>query len=77
MDALGAFCHTHEVELVTREATGGYEKQPSRGFGNKVFRSAFSTRARCVVFAEGMCVIEKTYSIDAVSFCPISRGPAA
>jgi transposase len=62
---LAAFCHSHEVELVAMEATGGYEQRclaqlPEHGLPVAVLNPR-SVRQ----FAQSMGALEKTDAIDA------------
>jgi transposase len=65
IEALAAFCKTHDVEFVAMEATGGYEKLP--------FGLLWLAGVPCAIvnprgvrrFAEAMGIFEKTDRIDA------------
>jgi transposase len=65
IEALAAFCKTHDVEFVAMEATGGYEKLP--------FGLLWLAGVPCAIvnprgvrrFAEAMGIFEKTDHIDA------------
>src|SRR5580704_12862486 len=65
IQALAAFCKTHDVEFVAMEATGGYEKLP--------FSLLWLAGVPCAIlnprsvrrFAEAMGTFEKTDDIDA------------
>ena len=63
--ALAAFCHTHHVEMVAMEATGGYERQPFALLTEQGLATAILNPRAVRRFAEGMSLTEKTDAIDA------------
>jgi transposase len=63
--ALGVFCHTHEVELVAMEATGGYERQALMQLSEQGLPVAILNPRAVRRFAESMGRLEKTDAIDA------------
>jgi transposase len=63
--ALAAFCHTHQVELVAMEATGGYEQQAFAQLSEQGLGVAILNPRSVRQFAHSMGRLEKTDSIDA------------
>lgn len=63
--ALGAFCKTHDAELVVMEATGGYEKLPFALLWAQGLACAIVNPRAVRRFAESMGFLEKTDRIDA------------
>jgi transposase len=62
---LAAFCHTHHVELVAMEATGGYERQAFAGLSQHDLPVAILNPRAVRQFALSMGRLEKTDAIDA------------
>jgi len=65
INALAAFCQTHQVELVAMEATGGYEQQAFAGLSEHGLPVAILNPRSVRKFAESMGRLEKTDRIDA------------
>ena len=65
IDALAAFCHAHQVELVAMEATGGYEKQSFAQLSEQGLPVAVVNPRAVRQFALSMGRDEKTDAIDA------------
>ena len=63
--ALAAFCHTHEVELVAMEATGGYEQQALAQLSEDDLPVSILNPRAVRPFAHSMGRLEKTDAIDA------------
>jgi len=63
--ALAAFCHTHGVELVAMEATGGYEQQAFAQLSEQGLPVAIVNPRAVRQFAQSMGSLEKTDAIDA------------
>jgi len=63
--ALGAFCLTHQVELVAMEATGGYEQQAFAQLSGQGLAVAILNPRAVRQFAQSMGSLEKTDAIDA------------
>jgi transposase len=63
--ALAAFCHTHEVELVAMEATGGYEQQALAQLWQHDLPVAILNPRAVRQFAQSMGRLEKSDAIDA------------
>ena len=63
--ALGAFCQSHEVELVAMEATGGYEQRAFALLSEQGLAVAILNPRAVRQFAESMGRMEKTDRIDA------------
>jgi transposase len=63
--ALAAFCHTHQVDLVAMEATGGYEQQAFAQLSEAGLGVAILNPRAVRQFAESMGRLEKTDRIDA------------
>jgi transposase len=63
--ALADFCHTHEVEMVAMEATGGYEQQAFVLLSQKAVPVAILNPRSVRRFAESMGRGEKTDRLDA------------
>ena len=63
--ALGAFCKSHDVELVVMEATGGYEKLPFALIWAEGFPCAIVNPRAVRNFAKAVGFLEKTDRIDA------------
>jgi transposase len=63
--ALGAFCQTHQVELVAMEATGGYEQQAFAQLSQQGLPVAILNPRAVRQFAQSMGTLEKTDRIDA------------
>lgn len=62
---LAAFCHSHEVELVAMEATGGYEQRAFAQLSEAGLPVAILNPRAVRQFCEGMGRLEKTDRIDA------------
>jgi len=62
---LAAFCHTHQVELVAMEATGGYEQQAFAQLSQAGLPAAILNPRAVRQFAQSMGRLEKTDRIDA------------
>jgi len=62
---LAAFCHSHEVELVAMEATGGYEQQAFAQLSAAGLPVAILNPRAVRQFAQSMGRLEKTDRIDA------------
>lgn len=62
---LAAFCHTHQVDLVAMEATGGYEQQVFAQLSQSGLAVSIVNPRGVRKFAESMGRLEKTDSIDA------------
>ena len=65
ISALADFCHTHQVDLVAMEATGGYEQQPFALLSEQGLDVAILNPRAVRRFAEGMGMLEKTDALDA------------
>ncbi len=65
IDALAAFCHAHQVELVAMEATGGYEQQAFAQLSEQGLGVAVANPRAVRQFAQSMGLLEKTDAIDA------------
>jgi transposase len=65
ISALADFCHTHQVDLVAMEATGGYEQQPFALLTEQGLDVAILNPRAVRRFAEGMGMLEKTDALDA------------
>ena len=63
--ALAAFCHTHQVDLVAMEATGGYEQQAFAQLSEQGMAVAIVNPRAVRQFAQSMGWLEKTDAIDA------------
>jgi transposase len=63
--ALAAFCHTHKVELVAMEASGGYEQHALAQLSEHDLRVAIVNPRAVRQFAQSMGLLEKTDAIDA------------
>jgi transposase len=63
--ALAAFCHTHQVDLVAMEATGGYEQQAFAQLSEQGLGVAILNPRSVRQFAQSMGRLEKTDLIDA------------
>lgn len=63
--ALAVFCRTHQVELVSMEATGGYEQQALAGLSEQGISVAILNPRAVRQFAQSMGFLEKTDAIDA------------
>lgn len=64
IEALAAFCRTHQVNLVVMEATGGYERQPFGQLWVSGIPTAIVNPRSVRRFAEAMGSLEKTDRID-------------
>jgi len=62
---LGAFCRSHQAELVAMEATGGYEQQAFALLSEQGLGVAILNPRAVRQFAESMGSLEKTDRIDA------------
>jgi transposase len=62
---LAAFCHTHRVELVAMEATGGYEQRAFAQLSEHGLPVAVVNPRAVRQFAQSMGALEKTDAIDA------------
>jgi transposase len=62
---LAAFCQSHQVELATMEATGGYEKQPFALLSEQGIAVTLLNPRAVRRFAERMGLLEKTDALDA------------
>ena len=62
---LAAFCHTHQVELVAMEATGGYEQRALAQLSEQDLPVAILNPRAVRQFAQSMGLLEKTDAIDA------------
>jgi transposase len=62
---LAAFCHSHEVELVAMEATGGYEQRAFAQLSEAGLPVAILNPRAVRKFSDGMGRLEKTDRIDA------------
>lgn len=62
---LAAFCHTHQVELVAMEATGGYEQRAFALLSEQGLPTAILNPRAVRQFSQSMGRLEKTDSIDA------------
>jgi transposase len=63
--ALAAFCHTHQVELIAMEATGGYEQRAFAQLSEQGLGVAVVNPRAVRQFAQSMGSLEKTDAIDA------------
>jgi transposase len=63
--ALGAFCQTHQADLVAMEATGGYEQQAFAQLSGQGLPVAILNPRAVRQFAQSMGSLEKTDAIDA------------
>lgn len=63
--AMGAFCHAHQVDLVSMEATGGYEQQAFAQLSEQGLPVAILNPRAVRQFAQSMGSLEKTDRIDA------------
>jgi transposase len=63
--ALGAFCRTHQAELVAMEATGGYEQLAFAQLSEQGLPVAILNPRAVRQFAQSMGRLEKTDGIDA------------
>lgn len=63
--ALGAFCQTHQADLVAMEATGGYEQQAFAQLSEQGLPVAILNPRAVRQFAQSMGSLEKTDGIDA------------
>jgi transposase len=62
---LAAFCHSHQVELVAMEATGGYEQRSFAQLSEHGLPVAVLNPRAVRQFAQSMGALEKTDAIDA------------
>jgi transposase len=64
LDALVAFCQSHQVTLVVMEATGGYERLPFAHLWAAKLPAAIANPRSVREFAKAMGILEKTDRID-------------
>ena len=65
IDSLASFCHTHRVDLVAMEATGGYEQRALALLSKQGFPVAILNPRAVRQFAQSMGQFEKTDRLDA------------
>ena len=65
IDALGAFCQAHQIDLVAMEATGGYEQEAFQQLSEQCLAVAILNPRAVRQFAQSMGSLEKTDRIDA------------
>ncbi|MGA9669172.1 MAG: IS110 family transposase [Terracidiphilus sp.] len=77
---LGAFCQTHQADLVAMEATGGYEQQAFAQLSEQGLSVAILNPRAVRQFAQSMGSLEKTDRIDAgmiAWYAEVKKSPPA